>query len=65
MNKDHKEIIPSEKEIENAMRKARASLELDGFKVTAEMDKLVRSRMLGEITDEEFNREVMNIIKSK
>ena len=40
--------------IENAMKNARASLEIDGLSLTEAQIQLVRDRLMGKITEEEF-----------
>lgn len=48
MNKKSKE------EIEKAMKNAKASMEISGFTLTPEHEELVRKKLMGEITEEEF-----------
>ena len=40
--------------IENAMKNAQASLEIDGLYLTEAQIQLVRDRLMGKITEEEF-----------
>jgi hypothetical protein len=51
--------------IKKAMDQAKTSIEVDGIKVTSEQDALVRARLLDEITEEEFNKRAMKLIKGK
>ncbi|WP_175596791.1 antitoxin VbhA family protein [Bacillus sp. MRMR6] len=55
----------NEKELERAMKNAEGSLALDGTKVTEEGRDLVRRRLLGKITEEEFLKQVMEMVKAK
>lgn len=43
-------------QIEESMKRAKASLEIEGLIVTDEHTALVRKRLKGEITQEEFLR---------
>ncbi|MGD6831333.1 antitoxin VbhA family protein [Sutcliffiella halmapala] len=44
----------NEESYEKAMRNAKASMELSGFTITEEHMDLVRAKLKGEITEEEF-----------
>jgi hypothetical protein len=51
--------------IEKAMRNAKASMELSGFKVKAEHTELVRKALEKEITNEEFLQEAKRLAEQK
>lgn len=46
------------KQIEQIMRESKYSLEVEGFTITEEHTKLVKERLEGKITEEEFLQEV-------
>lgn len=50
--------------IKNAMRNAKASLEVEGFEVNSEGSELVRKRLSNEITEEEFLKRAKDLAKS-
>ncbi|WP_102261303.1 hypothetical protein [Mesobacillus jeotgali] len=51
--------------IEKAMKNAKASLEISGFKVTEEHTDLVRKALMKEMTDEEFLKEAKRFAEKK
>ncbi len=53
----------NEEPIEKALRNAKASLEISGFNVTEKHEKLVRSRLNGEISEEEFLKKALELAK--
>ncbi|HZG72216.1 MAG TPA: hypothetical protein VEY51_11845 [Chondromyces sp.] len=52
-------------DIEKAMKQAKASLAMEGIKTTIVHDELVRSILTKEITEEEFEKRVMEIINQE
>lgn len=54
-----------EEGIECAMRNAAGSLAVDGFYLTPEEMELVRRKLRGEITEEEFMKQAWIIVKKK
>ena len=53
----------NEEPIEKALSNAKASLKLSGFNVTEKHEKLVRSKLNGEISEEEFLKKAIEIAK--
>lgn len=51
----------TEKQLDKALRSARASLEIEGFKVTTEHERLLRMKLKGEITEEEYQKKMLSI----
>jgi hypothetical protein len=51
--------------IEKAMKNAKASLEISGFKVTEEHTDLVRKVLMEEMTNEEFLKEAKRLAEKK
>lgn len=51
--------------IEKAMKNAKASLELTGFKVEEYHTELVRKILTGEMTNEEFLKEAKRLAQEK
>ncbi|MEH7436769.1 antitoxin VbhA family protein [Neobacillus drentensis] len=51
--------------IENAMKNARASLEIDGLYLTEAQIQLVRDRLKGKITEEEFLKKAYDMATNK
>ncbi|WP_226086816.1 hypothetical protein [Mesobacillus sp. S13] len=51
--------------IEKAMKNAKASLEISGFKVTEENTELVRKALMKEMTNEEFLKEAKRLAQVK
>ncbi|MBH0173643.1 hypothetical protein IHV09_08745 [Fictibacillus sp. 23RED33] len=51
--------------IKKAMEQARTSIEVDGVIISPEQEALVRAKLLKEITEEEFNQQLMKLIKGK
>lgn len=51
--------------IENAMKNARASLEIDGLSLTEAQIQLVRDRLKGKITEEEFLKKAYDMATNK
>jgi hypothetical protein len=51
--------------IEQAMRNAKASLELSGFKVEEYHTELIRKVLAGELTNEEFLKEAKRLSQEK
>lgn len=54
---------PNEEPMERAFRNAKASLEISGFNVTEKHEKLVRSRLNGEMSEEEFLKKALELAK--
>lgn len=54
---------PGEESVEKAIRNARASMELSGFKITEKQENLIRSKLNGEISEEEFLRIALEMAK--
>ena len=50
----YRPIIESSEAIENAMRQAEASLNIEGLYVSPEGDELIHKKVAGEISHEEF-----------
>ncbi|OCA81595.1 hypothetical protein A8F94_22260 [Bacillus sp. FJAT-27225] len=57
--------MTEEERIDRAMKRAEASLAIDGFIITDEHRKLVRSRLQGSISEEEFLKKVLKYVKGK
>ena len=55
----------SRSSIVKAMKNAKASLELSGFKVGEEHTELVRKDLAGELTNEEFLEEAKRLVQEK
>ncbi|WP_226682806.1 antitoxin VbhA family protein [Sutcliffiella horikoshii] len=53
------------KQLEKALKSAKASMEASGFHINEQHTDLVRRNLSGELTDEEFNKEVMKLVKAK
>ena len=53
------------KSIEKAMKSAKANVELEGLTVSPSVEKLVKKNLMGYITDEEFNKEVLRMVKHR
>ncbi|WML60581.1 antitoxin VbhA family protein [Neobacillus sp. PS2-9] len=51
--------------IENAMKNARASLEINGLSLTEAQIQLVRDRLKGKITEEEFLKKANDMATNK
>ena len=51
--------------IENAMKNAQASLEIDGLSLTEAQIQLVRDRLKGKITEEEFLKKAYDMATNK
>lgn len=49
------------KNIEKAIANAKASLAVEGLYVTPEEEALVRSNLMGEISDEEFRKRILEL----
>jgi hypothetical protein len=56
-------IKSNEEPLEKALRNAKASLEISGLNVTAKHEKLVQSRLNGEISEEEFLKKALELAK--
>ncbi|NLP52391.1 hypothetical protein [Bacillus sp. RO1] len=54
-----------QKRLEKALRSAKASMEASGFQINEQHTELVRRNLFGELTDEEFNKEVMKLVNAK
>jgi hypothetical protein len=50
-------------EIKKAMANAKASIEVEGFKVTNESEELVYQRLKGIISEKEFLDRVLELVK--
>jgi uncharacterized membrane protein len=50
-----------EEPIEKALRNAKASMQLSGFTVTEKHEKIVKSRLKGEISEEDFLKKVLEV----
>ncbi len=55
----------NEESFEKALRNAKASIEISGFNVTDEQIELVRSKLKGEISEEEFLKIALERAKEK
>ncbi|MBM7621194.1 hypothetical protein JOC95_003067 [Bacillus tianshenii] len=55
----------NEESYEKAMLNAKASMELSGFSITEEHLELVRAKLKGEITEEEFLKIALEKAKEK
>lgn len=53
----------NEDPLEKALRNAKASLEISGFNVKEKHEKLVRLRINGEISEEEFLKKALELAK--
>lgn len=51
--------------IQNNLRSVKGSLAIEGLKLTKEEEELVISNALGHISDEEFDRRVMDLINNE
>jgi hypothetical protein len=56
---NHKDL-----ELKKAMANAKASIEIEGLKITKESEKLVYERLIGNITEEEFLKRALEIASS-
>lgn len=54
---------PSMEAIKNAMCNAKASIEASGFRLTSEQEELVKSKLLGEVSEEEFFKRALAMAK--
>lgn len=54
-----------EKTAKQAMRQAKASLAVEGFKITEQNDQLVKAVLTNQLTEEEFFKQVNEIVFSK
>ena len=54
-----------ERELEKAIKQAKANLELSGFVITEKHEKLVRAHLNGEISEEDFIKTVLEYAKQK
>jgi hypothetical protein len=50
--------------IGKAMQQAKTSIEAEGLRILPKYDELVRAKLMNQITDEEFNKLVMEAIRS-
>lgn len=48
--------------LEKALKSAKASLAIEGLQVTPEEEALIKEKLEGNITEEEFKRRVLEII---
>jgi len=55
----------SESDIEKAMKQAGASLAIEGLYVSHKGDELIRQKLRGDITKEEFLKRALEIAKSE
>ena len=53
-----------EQAVKEAMEEVEASLRIEGLEVTDEEKELVRKKVLGEICEEQFKKEVRKMIES-
>lgn len=53
----------SEHEIEQAMKQAAANLAIEGLETTEEQDELIRKKLRGEISHDEFIQEALRLAK--
>ncbi|MFC0187204.1 hypothetical protein ACFFJY_02845 [Fictibacillus aquaticus] len=51
--------------IEQALDQAKASIELENIEITPEHTELVRARLMDEISEEEFQRRVLELVLDK
>ncbi|WP_411334000.1 hypothetical protein ACK1LH_19380 [Metabacillus indicus] len=51
--------------IKKALEQAKASIELEGKYITAEQTELVKKVIRNEITEGEFNKRVLELVKKK
>ncbi|MGX6443527.1 antitoxin VbhA family protein [Neobacillus sp. K501] len=56
---------PNEETIEKALRNTQASMELSGFTITEEHREIVRLKLTGEISEEEFFKLVLKRVTGK
>lgn len=56
-------MLQDSENIEIAMEKAKASLEVEGIKISSTHTELVRKVLSGEITDEEFEIESLKLVR--
>lgn len=64
--KNEKEISHhSNNRIDRAIANAKASVEMEGLQITEDMEKLVRRKLTGEISEREFLDLAKNHAKSK
>lgn len=54
---------PGEESVEKAIRNASASMELYRFKIIEKQENLIRSKLNGEISEEEFLRIALVMVK--
>jgi hypothetical protein len=50
-------------DVEKAMKQADASLKIEGLEVSQEGDELIRKKLLGEITHEEFLKRAAEVAR--
>ncbi|MGD6776934.1 hypothetical protein [Sutcliffiella horikoshii] len=53
------------KQLEKALKAAKASMEASDFQINEKHIDLVRRNLSGDLTDEEFNKEVMKLVNAK
>ena len=46
------------KQLNRQIASAKASMEMEGFVISDEIEELIRKEALGEISEEEFNKQV-------
>lgn len=51
--------------IERAMRQAKASIEISGLRITPEQEELVKLIVSKQITEEEFKKMALDLIKNR
>ena len=52
-------------DIENAMKQAKANLAIEGLHVTGEEEALIRKKLQGELSHEEFLKHAAELAKKK
>ena len=55
----------NENSLERALKNAKASMELSGFNISEEQENLVRARLEGKISEEQFLKYALDKAKEK
>jgi hypothetical protein len=56
-------INDKDREIKKAMANAKASIEIEGLKITKKSEDLVYERLIGNISEEEFLKRALEIAR--
>ncbi|WP_182102774.1 hypothetical protein [Niallia taxi] len=58
-------MTDNKEKIEQAIKNSKASIEIEGYKVKPEYDDLVRKKLYGEISEEEFLRLALKLARGE